>query len=284
VSGLARRSAPPIAGADLRAAGGFRPDTDWRPLLEGGEIVVHCAGRAHGRIDAATRAAEPEIAAALTRQSRAQGVRRLVLVSSLKAMAEETPPDKPVREPDPPRPEDAYGRMKLAVERAVLAAAGPSLETVILRPPLVYGPGVKANFRTLLRLVASGLPLPFAGIDNRRSLVLLDNLVDLIGAAATHPSAGGRVVLVRDDADFSTAGLIRALAGGLGRRARLFPVPRPIIALGRILPGVGPPLSRLTTSLVVDDRQSREALGWSPPIDAATGLELTARAFLNERG
>jgi nucleoside-diphosphate-sugar epimerase len=283
VRGLVRRPTPPIADVSLVAAGTLGAATDWSGLLAKADVVIHCAGRAHGRIDAATEAAEPETAAALARQAAAGGLQRLVLVSSLKAMADTTLPGRPLREADPPCPRDAYGRTKYAAERALLAAAGTRLETVIVRPPLVYGPAVKANFDALMRLVAAGLPLPFAGIDNRRSLVFLDNLVDLLALAAVHPAAARRVLLVRDDEDFSTPALIHALARALGCRARLFAVPDPVFALARHLPALGPMVARLTTSLAVDDRASRKALGWAPPVAAQTGLELTARAFRRGR-
>src|SRR5205814_9805503 len=130
---------------------------------------------------------------------------RLIHMSSVRAMGEVTLPGAPLRVTDPPRPGDPYGRGKLAIERALQAAARETgIEIVILRPPLVYGPGVKANFRLLMRLVASGLPLPFAAIDNRRSLIFIENLVDLVGRACLHPGAPGRVLLARDAADLST--------------------------------------------------------------------------------
>jgi nucleoside-diphosphate-sugar epimerase len=286
VLGLARGQADPIPGVDpgveLRAAGAIDADTDWPRHLAGVEIVIHAAGRAHGHLTAAARAAEPVAAAALARAAAAAGVRRLVHISSLKAMGEATLPGRPFRETDPALPQDAYGQMKRATEEALSAAADGALEIVILRPPLVYGPGVKANFRALLRLVASGMPLPLAGIDNRRSLIFLDNLVDLAARAATHPAAAGRILLARDGEDLSTPALIRMLAAGLGRPARLFAVPGPVFAVAHHLPGVGPPAARLTLSLRVDDASTRAALAWTPPVPAPAGLALTARAFLRE--
>ena len=139
-----------------------------------------------------------------------------------------------------PHPEDAYGRAKLASEPALTRAAGAStVELVIVRPPLVYGPGVGGNFRALLRLAGSGLPLPFAAVDNRRSLLARNNLVDLLAVAAAHPGAAGRVWLAADGEDLSTAALVRILARGQGRPARLFPMPDPVFSLLRRLPGSG---------------------------------------------
>ena len=192
-------------------------------------------------------------------------------------------PGRPFRGTDPLRPDDAYGRAKLATERALATvAADTGLELVILRPPLVYGPGVGGNFRALLRLAGSCLPLPFAAIDNRRSLIFLDNLVDLVAVCVRHPNAAGRVLLARDGADLSIAALIRILARGQGRNAWLFAVPDAVFALLRALPGLGPALARLTLSLQVDDAATRAALGWTPPVAAEAGLIATARAHLSD--
>ena len=169
---------------------------------------------------------------------------------------------------------------KLASERAAGEAAQETgLELVIIRPPLVYGLGVKANFAALIRLVQSGLPLPFAAVDNRRSLLARDNLVDLIALAARHPAAAGQTLLARDGFDLSTPQLIEALAMGLGRKARLFPVPNTLWAALSALPAIGSKLSPLTLSLQVDDSPTRALLGWRPPVGAADALAATALSF-----
>jgi nucleoside-diphosphate-sugar epimerase len=205
-------------------------------------------------------------------------------MSSIRAMGEATWPGSPFRAADPPLPREAYGVAKLAIERAVLSSARETgLELVILRPPLVYGPAVKANFRALMRLVASGLPLPFAGVDNRRSLIFLDNLVDVTALAATHQAAAGHVLLVRDPVDLSTQELIRHLAAALGRPVRLFAVPEAGFAVLRSLPAIGPLAARLTLSLQVDDAATRRVLDWTPPASHETGLEATARDFRDRR-
>jgi nucleoside-diphosphate-sugar epimerase len=283
IAGL-RRAAPlsddAILLAEAISLGGIGPTTNWDVALERVEIVIHLAQRAHAGPNPDALAAEPATVAALARAAAASGVKRLVLLSSVKAMGEATAPDRPFRPDDEPRPEDAYGRAKLASERAATAAARESgLELVIIRPPLVYGPGVRANFAALLRLAGSGLPLPFATIDNRRSSIFRDNLVDLIAVAATHPAGAGKILLCRDGEDFSTPELIRALGAGLGRKARLFPVSAALLAALRPLPVVGGKLARLTASLQVDDSATRDALGWRPPVSAAAGLAATARAF-----
>jgi nucleoside-diphosphate-sugar epimerase len=177
-------------------------------------------------------------------------------------------------------PRGSYGRGKLAIERALQAAArGTRLELVIVRPPLVYGPGVKGNFRVLIRLVASGLPLPFAGIDNRRSLISLDNLADLVARAAVHPAAIGDVLLARDPVDLSTPELIRLLAVGLERPARLFTLPPVAFTPLRSLPLLGQLIVRLTMSLQIDDSATRAALDWCPAVSPEIALIATARAF-----
>ena len=280
VLGISRRPAETIRGVELRPIGNIGPATDWSGHLDGIEIVVHLASRAHRSGPEGTDQSEAQAAAVLAHSAAKAGVRRLIHMSSVRAMGDATPPGVPFRVTDPPHPRDPYGRGKLAIERSLVAEAQETrIEIVILRPPLVYGPGVKANFRALMRLVASGLPLPLAGIDNRRSLIYIDNLVDLVGRACLHPDAAGRVLLARDAADLSTPELIRLLAAGMDRPARLLRVPRPALAMLRTLPKLGPLLSRLTLSLQMDDAQTRAALGWRPPISPEIGLAATAAAF-----
>jgi len=199
-------------------------------------------------------------------------------------MAETTAPGRPLRAGDPPQPGDAYGRAKLASESALAAvAAERGLDLVVIRPPLVHGPEVGGNFRALTRLAGSALPLPFAAVDNRRSVIFIDNLVDLIAAAAVHPQTAAQVLLAADGA-FSTATLIRLLAeGGGGRAARLFALPDILFAAGRRLPGIGPAVAALTCSLEVDDGATRALLGWTPPVAGDAGLTLTARAIYRRR-
>jgi nucleoside-diphosphate-sugar epimerase len=280
VFGLTRHAAEPIAGVELCPIGDIGPSTDWSARLCGIEVVVHLANRAHRKKIDPSAAREADAAAALAQAAAAAGVRRLVHMSSIRAMGEASQPGRPFHADDAPRPQDPYGRGKLATEGALSAAARRSaLELVILRPPLVYGPGVKANFRALIRLAASGLPLPFAAIDNRRSLIFIDNLGDLAAQACIHPAAAGRIWLAGDGTDLSTPELLRALADGLGRPARLYAVPDMAFAMLRALPGLGPLVARLTLSLEVDDSVTRDALGWRPKIGPAEALAATAAAF-----
>jgi nucleoside-diphosphate-sugar epimerase len=278
-AGLAPGAPPPIEGVETRLLGEIAPGRDWSGALDGVDIVVHLAQRAHRRAAGHALAGEPEAAAALARGAARAGVRRLLYMSSIKAMGEATTPGRGFRADDPPHPEDAYGRAKLATERTLAqVAAATGLELVILRAPLVYGPEVGANFRALVRLAASGLPLPFAAVDNRRSMIFLDNLADLVAAAALHPAAARQVLLAADGTDFSTPALIRVLAQAQGRQARLFALPERVFAALRALPGLGPAICRLTLSLEVDDRATRAVLGWTPPVSAEAGLAATARA------
>ena len=283
-----RRPAPSGTGRRPRAEswllGDIAPGRDWGGALRDLDIVIHLAQRAHVPPSERILSAEPVAAAALARAAALSGVRRFLYVSSIKAMGETTAPGQPFRPVDTPLPGDAYGDAKLATEQALATvAAETGLELAILRPPLVYGPGVGGNFRALLRLARSGLPLPFAGLDNRRSLLARSNLVDLIATASTHPTAfqagRGRVLLARDGSDLSTPDLIRIVAAAQGRKARLVPFPTPLFAGLRRLPGMGPAVCRLTLSLQVDDASSRAALTWRPPMEAETALAETARAF-----
>ncbi len=276
VLGLTRSPAEPIDGVELRPVGELGPLTNWSEHLGSVDIVIHLADR--GALDTAPRAG-----AVLAGAAAACGVRRLVHMSSVRALGEATRPGAPFRPTGRASPREAYGRTKLATEHALaLAAQQTGLELAILRPPLVYGPEVRANFRALLRLVASGLPLPFAAIDNRRSLIFLDNLVDVTVRAAAHPAAAGQVLLVRDALDLSTPELIRRLAAGLGRPARLFAAPEAAFAALRRLPGLGPLVARLTLSLQIDDSMTRTLLDWEPPVPTDAGLAATVRAFRDE--
>jgi nucleoside-diphosphate-sugar epimerase len=263
VVGAVRAVAGPGEGAELVALGEFTGRTDWAPALAGTDIVIHLAQRAHRK---GSFAGEPETAAALALAAARAGAGRLVYLSSIKAMGEATAPGRPFRAGDEPRPQDEYGSGKLATEQAL--ATVPGIELTVIRPPLVYGPGVGANFRALMRLVASGLPLPLGGIDNRRSLVFVDNLADLVATAALHPAAARKMLLVRDGVDLSTPALARALASALGIRARLFR-----------LPGIGFSAPALTQSVQIDDAATRALLGWTPPVSAEAGFAATAASF-----
>ena len=268
----------PPATHGIARAGDLGPGADWREALDGADAVLHLAARAHGAAAAAPAElmrANSEGAGALAAQARAAGVRRFVLVSSVKAMGEETPPGAAWTEQHPCAPEDAYGRSKLAAEAAVRAAAG-GMEVVVLRFPLLYGPGAQGNLLRLMRALCAGRPLPFGAVRNARSLLGAANAADALLLAAAHPLAAGATFLARDS-DFSTPDLLRELGAALGRPARLWPVPA---ALLRWSPVARPALRRLTRSLLLDDGLIRARLGWSPPHDPRVIMQEMARAFL----
>lgn len=272
---------------DRVAIGDIGPTTDWRLALSGIDTVVHLAARVHvmretgGDALEAFRRVNVAGSLELARQTAAAGVRRFVYISSIKVNGETTLPGRPFKADDVPAPAGPYGISKFEAEQGLRElAAATGMELVIIRPPLVYGPGVKANFQTMLRWLDQGIPLPFASVDNRRSMVALDNLVDLIVVCTRHPAAAGRVWLVSDGEDLSTPMLLRRAANALGRPARLFPVPiRPIQALAA-LGGKADAVQRLCGSLTVDTSPARAMLEWSPPISVDAALRATAADYL----
>jgi nucleoside-diphosphate-sugar epimerase len=278
VRAVIRDGAAPVAGVETCRTGTLGAETDWAPLLAGGRTVIHLASRAHQPAGAeAWIEQETKTAAALAQAARIAGIERLVFLSSIKAMGEVSGA-APFREDMMPNPVDAYGHAKLRVEAAL--RDGPDL--VVLRPPLVYGPRVKGNFRALLRLAASRIPLPLASIRNRRSLIFLDNLIDLIECVLQHPAAPGRVFLMRDDEELSTPALFRRLAPLLGGKARLFPFPPTLIAGGLRATGRVSAANALTQSLTADDGPTRARLGWKPRMSVDEGLAATCRWFKSE--
>lgn len=266
--------------AESISVGPIGPDTDWAAALDGIDAVVHLAARVHVTRDdsgdplAAFRQVNAAGTARLARQAVEAGVRRFVLVSSVKAAAE-TSPGRPLRETDPARPRTPYGISKWEGEQALRAEAG-RMEAIVLRPPLVYGPGVGANFRALLRLVDAGLPLPLGSVGNRRSLIARANLVDAIVASLVASGAAGGTFYVADGPPLSTPALVRKLAAALGRPARLFSAPIPLIAnLARLL-GRADAAASLLSSLEIDDAAFRAAAGWRPPLEQGTALREVA--------
>ena len=244
-------------GAGRAEVGSLDARTDWSRVLPGCDRVVHLANLAHARglSEAAVRAVNVDGTRRLAQQAAGAGVRRLVYVSSVKAVDGG----------------DVYGRAKRDAELAL--AEIRDLEVVVLRPPLVYGPGVKANFLALMRAVDRGWPLPLASIANRRSLVYVGNLVDAIFSCLEAPLAAGKVYPVTDGMGVSTPELIRALARALGRPARLLPFPPGLLDLLA-------PLQSLVRSLEVDDGAIRRELGWRPPFSFEQGLRATADWYL----
>jgi nucleoside-diphosphate-sugar epimerase len=262
--------------------------------LQGLDVVVHLAARVHrnpGRDDAALHeAVNARGTAALAEAAARAGVRRFVFVSTLKVLGEESPsgPDGRPRAftaADAPAPQDAYARAKAEGEaRLHDIARRTGLEPVIVRPPLVYGPGVGGNFLSLIRLADSGMPLPFGAVRNRRSLVCVETLADLLRAAAEHDAAPGRALLVSDGEDLSTADLVRRLAEALHRPARLIPVPPALLAAGLTLLGRRAAYRRIAGSLFVDISETERRLGWSPPVPLNEALARTAAWYGSKYG
>ena len=255
---------------------------DAAPLMAGHACVVHLAARVHVMRDtaqdplAAFRAANVTLTENLARAAAAAGVRRFVFVSSVKVNGEATRPGQPFTEQDTPEPQDAYGLSKMQAEQSLRQiAAQTGMALVIVRPPLVYGPGVRANFAALMRAVARGVPLPLAGIDNQRSLVALDNLLDFLGLCIRHPAAANQTFLVSDGEDLSTPELVRRMARVVGRPARLFSVPAWLLDAAARLLGKQEQLQRLSGHLQLDISRARSLLGWQPAVSVDEGLRRT---------
>jgi nucleoside-diphosphate-sugar epimerase len=269
---------PELVGQAL--VGDMLPTTDWGLALQGIDAVVHCAARVHVMQDDATdplqayREVNVNGTLNLARQAAQAGVHRFVFVSSIKVNGEATQPGHPFSADDVPSPLDPYGVSKLEAElglREIEAQTG--MEVVIVRPPLVHGPGVKANFASMMRWVARGMPLPFGAIQNARSMVALDNLVDLLVTCLTHPAAAGQTFLVSDGEDVTTTELLRRTAQAMGKKAFLLPVPATVLELGASLLGKRAVAQRLCGSLQVDIEKTRRLLGWSPPLTLDQGLK-----------
>lgn len=273
-------SARERTGPDTFASGPLHSHTDWSEALAGTQAVVHLAARVHvmneheGDPLAAFRVVNTEGTLTLARQAAAAGVHRFVFVSSIKVNGESTAPGHAFRASDVPQPEDPYSWSKREAEDGLRAlAAQTGLDVVIVRPPLVYGPGVKANFAALMRMVQRGLPLPLgAVVDNRRSFVALDNLVDLLIACIDNPAAANQTFLVSDDEDLSTADLLRRLGQAMERPARLLSVPPWLLQAGATLLGKHDIAQRLLGNLQVDINHTRETLGWTPLVSLDEGL------------
>lgn len=260
------------------------PEQPWRQALSGIDLVIHLAARVHVMKDSA---ADPLAAFRLTnvvgterlaRLAASRGAKRFVYLSSVKVNGEGA--ERPYSEADAPAPEDPYAVSKFEAEQSLRAVARETgLELVILRPPLIYGPGVKANFLRLLRLIDKGVPLPLASVRNRRSLIYLGNLIDAVVQCAMHPKAAGKTYLVSDGEDVSTPELIARVGAALGSPARLVPFPPFAFHLAARLLGRPGAARRLFGSLAVDSSQIRKELGWASPCTMAQGLSQTAKWY-----
>lgn len=278
-------------GVSACRVGDMGPHTDWAPALQRGvDVVIHAAARVHVMHETASdpldafRQVNVQGTLALATQAAAHGVRRFIFLSSIKVNGESSRQGHPCKADDAPAPADPYGQSKLEAERLLLQlAANTGMEVVIIRPVLVYGPGVKANFLSMMRWLARGVPLPFGAVHNQRSLVFLDNLTDLISVCADHPAAAGQIFLVSDGEDLSTTQLLARLARALGCHPRLLPVPARWLEWAGQLTGKRPLVQRLLGSLQVDINKNRDLLGWTPPVTVETALASTAMAFKESR-
>lgn len=267
---------------------GIEADTDWSKALVDVDVVVHCAARVHVMNDSISdplaEFCKVNVAGTLNlaKQAALAGAKRFVFLSSIKVNGEETQPGGPYSAHDVPAPEDAYGISKAEAEAGLrLLSLETGMEVVIIRPPLVYGPGVKGNFASLLRWVARGLPLPLGlATNNRRSLVGLDNLVDLILTCVDHPKAANQTLLVSDGEDLSTADLLSRIGKALNRPARLIPVPVSILIIASRLIGKSSIAQRLLGSLQVDISKTCTLLNWKPPLSVDEGLRRAAQQRL----
>jgi nucleoside-diphosphate-sugar epimerase len=218
----------------------------------------------------------------LARQAAESGVHRFIFVSSVKVNGELSNERKPFSPSDAPAPEDAYGVSKWEAEQGLKAIAKETaMEVVIVRPPLVYGPGVKGNFASMVKLVRKGVPLPLGSIRNKRSLVAVDNLVDFIVTCIDHPAAANQVFMVSDGEDISTSELLCELGKAMGKPARLVPVPAGLLRLGATVLGKRAVAHRVLGSLQVDISDAKALLGWKPLVSLQEGLR---RCFTSENG
>jgi nucleoside-diphosphate-sugar epimerase len=259
------------------------------PELRGIDVIVHCAARVHVMSEkgadglAAFRKINVEGTVRLARRAAECGVKRFIFISSIKVNGEGTPRNKTFKATDLPAPVDAYGISKREAEDAIRQVCEETgMELVVIRPPLVYGPGVKANFLSMVRWLDRGIPLPLGAIDNRRSLVAIGNLTDLVLTCIDHPAAAGEIFLVSDGEDLSTTQLLRRTALALGKSARLLPVPAGLLQAAASMVGKSGIAERLCGNLQVDIQRTCELLGWRPPINTEKALRQTVEHYRDE--
>lgn len=263
--------------------------TDWSDVLFGSDCIIHCATRAHTMNKTKTgalvdhRAVNVEGTKNLAEQAAVSGVKCFIFLSSIKVNGERTSSGSCFTSEDNAFPEDAYGISKWEAEQALHeVSARTGLEIVIIRPPLVYGPGVKGNFFSLLGWLSRGIPLPLGAIHNQRSLIGIDNLVDLIITCIDHPAAANQTFLVSDGEDLSTTELLRNIGKVLGKPARLLPVPSSLLQFGAQMLGKQDIAQRLLGNLQLDISHAKETLDWMPPISVDEGLGKTADWYLDQ--
>lgn len=278
-------------GPEEVAVGDLNGATDWRHALPGCATVIHLAARVHVMDDRsgdplqAYRSVNVDATLQLARQAVDAGVKRFVFVSSVKVNGESTTGRPPYRADDTPQPCDPYGQSKMEAEAALFALGRETgLEVVVVRPPLVYGPGVKANFLSLIRLVQRGIPLPFGRVRGYRSMVALDNLVDLLITCTTHRNAVGRTFMVSDDHDLTVGDLVRLIAAAMSKKVMLVPVPPALMRIAARLVGKTAVTDRLFGALQVDISATKEQLEWQPSVTPAYAITRTVDHFSRTEG
>jgi nucleoside-diphosphate-sugar epimerase len=259
---------------------------DLRPALQGAEVLVHAAARAHVLRErcadplARFRAVNVQGSVRLVEQAAAVGVRRFVLLSSIGVLGQDTTARGPFQEEDRPNPQEPYAHSKWEAEQALTElAASRGMELVIVRPPLVCGPGAPGNLLRLLRLVDRGWPLPLASLQRRRSFLSLENLCDLLQLCLSHPQAPGPPLLAADAASLTLPEVLRALASGLNRPLRLLPLPPVLLGAAAAVAGRGTAWRRLSDALEVDASATERRLGWRPRGLTSAALQAMARAY-----
>jgi nucleoside-diphosphate-sugar epimerase len=272
------------------SVGNIEKNTVWTEALSGVDVVIHTAARVHVMYEASLnpleefRRVNTKGTLNLAKQAAKSGIKRFIYISSIKVNGEITLPGSPFTANDIFLPTDPYALSKYEAEQGLLKLAKETqMEVVIIRPPLVYGPGVKANFLSMMKWLYKSVPLPFGSIHNKRSLVALDNLVDLILTCIDHPTAANQVFLVSDGEDLSTTELLNRVAIALGKKPRLLPVNQQLLELGLKLVGKKDLAQRLCGSLQVDISKAKKLLNWTPPVSVDEGLRKTARHFLESQ-
>lgn len=267
------------ADAKIFSVGNISRDTDWTLALKGQNVVIHTAAKTYGQGSMTSRQ-QQELREVnvhgtlnLARQAAEAGVKRFVFLSSVKVNGEQTKAGALFSENDKPNPSDFYGESKLEAEIGLRRLSEETgLEVVIIRPPVVYGPGAKGNFSKLIHMVQKGRPLPLGAAKNKRSFVAIDNLVDLISTCLNHPEAAGHVFLVSDGEDLSTADLVRSLARAADQKIKLLYVPASVMRVSAMCIGKSAYAIKLLGSLQVDLSKAKEILGWTPPVSVEEGL------------
>lgn len=271
-----------VYGRDFIKIPSLEPQTDWNDALKGVKLIVHCAGRAHvlsdKSIDSKTEFQRINVAGTLNlaRQAVVLGVKRFVFISSIGVNGNTS--TMPFRETDKPNPQEAYAKSKFEAELGLRTiAAQTMMEVTIIRPPLIYGPAAPGNFGRLVAVLHRGIPLPFGAIHNKRSLIGIDNLIDLIAKSLFHPSAANQTFLASDGEDLSTTDLLRRIGSALGKPARLLPLPIPLLIAAASIVGRREMAQKIFNSLQINISKVCNMLGWIPPMSVDEGLRRVAK-------